>query len=196
MTCYEVDRLITPFIDGLCTDAERSAIVEHLQRCYGCRTRVEAESTARHMLHAHAAVAKTIGVAPAWRPRVFRLGQPLVPVHPTLLIVPALVLVGLAALWFRPAPLLAVGVISDSYCQQDHSRLMVRGPRECTLGCVQHGAEFVLVTASRVYKIKNQQLADLPAFANLPVKVEGTMDGERITVRNMTASDAGALHSP
>lgn len=196
MTCYELDRLITPFIDGRCNDGERAAVIDHLQTCHGCRTRVEAESTARNVLHAHAAVAKTMGVEPAWRPRVFRLGQPLLPVQPTLLVVPALVIIGLAALWLRPAPVLAVGVISDSYCQQDHARLMVHGPKECTLGCVKHGAEFVLVTDSRVYRIQNQQLAELPTFANARVRIEGTMNGDRINVSAMAAVDGAIPPAP
>src|SRR5262245_43285902 len=81
MTCHEVDRLITPFIDAECTDAERTTLIAHLQVCDACRRRIDAESTAKQVLHAHAAVARTMGVTPPWRPRVFRLGQPTLPVR-------------------------------------------------------------------------------------------------------------------
>ena len=53
--------------------------------------RVEAESTAKHVLHAHATVARTLGVSPSWRPRVFRLGQPTIPVHPKILVLVAVI---------------------------------------------------------------------------------------------------------
>jgi len=61
--------------------------------------------------------------------------------------------------------------------------------RECTLGCVRRGAEFVLVTDRQVYRIRNQQLPELPALANHRVNVEGTLDGDGIVVARMTAAD-------
>src|SRR5713226_2976481 len=110
MTCRELDRLITPFIDEECSPTERADTLSHLQQCDECRTRVEAESTARHLLHAHAAIARTMGVSPPWRPRVFRLGQPLPLVRPTLLLLFFAVLtVGLTRWFLQPAPLMAVG---------------------------------------------------------------------------------------
>jgi hypothetical protein len=64
--------------------------------------------------------------------------------------------------------------------------------RVCTLGCVRRGAEFVLVTDTQVYRIHNQQLPELAAFANRRVKVEGTWAGDRIAVASVAAGDAGA----
>jgi hypothetical protein len=43
-----------------------------------------------------------------------------------------------------------------------------------------------------VYRIHNQQLPELAAFANRRVKVEGTWAGDRIVVASMAAADAGA----
>ena len=100
---------------------------------------------------------------------------------------------GLLGFWLRPTPVIAVGVIGDSYCQHDHSGFTTRfnvGERECTLGCVKRGAEFVLVTDTQVYRIHNQQLPELAAFANRRVKVEGTWAGDRIVVASMAAADA------
>jgi hypothetical protein len=58
---------------------------------------------------------------------------------------------------------------------------------------VKLGAEFVLVTDTEVYRIRNQQLAELATFANLRVKVEGRWDGDRIVVASMRADDAGMI---
>ena len=186
MTCHELDRLATPFIDGECTGAERSAVSAHLSECEGCRTRVDAESTARRVLHVHATAARTM-----WRPRVFRLGQPTLPVRPALVLV-AVIGAGLTVFWLRPTPVMAVGVIGDSFCQHAH-RFTTRfdvGERECTLGCVERGAEFVLVTDTEVYRIYNQELPALAAFANRRVTVEGTWDGDRIVVDTLQATAA------
>jgi anti-sigma factor RsiW len=183
MTCHDVDRLVTLFIDGECTGDERAAIITHLRQCSGCRTRVEAESTAKQVLHAHATVARTMGVSPSWRPRVFRLGQPALPVHPKLLVLVAIIAAGLLGVWLRPARVIAVGVIGDSLCQHEHHRFPNRtGDHECTLGCVNAGAEFVFVTDQQVYRIRNQELPELATFADQLVRVEGRMDGDRIVV--------------
>jgi hypothetical protein len=198
MTCRELDQLVTPFIDGECTGEVRTEVLAHLRHCQGCRIRVEAESTAKHVLHAHAAVARTLGVAPAWRPRVFRLGKPAVPVHPTLMLLFAAIGAGLFGFWLRPTPVMAVGVIGDSFCQHEH-RFTTRfnvDERVCTLGCVKRGAEFVLVTDTQVYRINNQKLPELAAFANRRVKVAGTWAGDRIVVASMAAADAGADSPP
>lgn len=195
MTCDELDRLVTPFIDGECSQTERADAIAHLRQCRSCHTRVEAESTAKHLLQAHAAVARTMGDGVPWRPRVFRLGQPILPVHPTLLF---LLIAGLAAgllgVWLRPAPVLATGVIGDSYCLRDH-RFTTRfnvDEHECTLGCVKRGAEFVLVTDARVYPIRNQQLPELTTFANLRVQVEGRWDDDGIVVSRIRPQDSVA----
>jgi putative zinc finger protein len=193
MTCQELERLITPFIDGECRAAERAAVLAHLQRCPECRVRVEAESTASQVLHAHAAIARTMGVSPSWRPRVFRLGQPALPVRPTLLVV-AILGVLLAGWWLRPTRVMAVGVIGDSYCEHRHrysTRFNVTD-RDCTLGCVKGGAEFVLVTDTQVYRIRNQQLPELAAFANQRVRMQGTVKDGRMLVATVNALDASA----
>ena len=188
MACRELDRLITPFIDDECSPMERAGILAHLRQCRECRTRVEAESTARHVLHAHTAIARTMGVSPPWRPRVLRLGRPTLPVRPALLLAFAMIGAGLIALWFRQTPVLAVGVVGDSFCERHHmftTRFDVN-ERECTLACVRRGAEFVLVTDTRVYRIRNQQLPELGGFAAVRVEVRGIMDGDRLVVSRMT----------
>jgi hypothetical protein len=128
-------------------------------------------------------------VPPPWRPRVFRLGQPALPGHRAAMLLLAAVGVGLIGLWLRPAPVLAVGVIGDSYCEHHH-RFTARfnvGDRECTLGCVKAGAEFVLVTDTRIYRIHNQQLPELSELANQAVTVEGRWEGDRLIIEKMVA---------
>jgi hypothetical protein len=88
---------------------------------------------------------------------------------------------------------MAVGVIGDSFCEHQH-RFSARfnvGDRECTLGCVKAGAEFVLVTETQVYRIHNQQLLELAALANQRVRMRGTVKDGRLLVARVTAVDAG-----
>jgi len=189
MICHDVDQLVTQFIDGECAAADRAAVVAHLRACDACRRRVDAESTAKEVLHAHATVARTMGVAPSWRPRVFRLGQPALPMRAaTLTVVAVATGAALLAVWFRPAPVIAVGMIGDSICAHEHrytARFNV-SDRECTLGCVKVGAEFVLVTDTRIYRIDNQQLPELASFASRRVQIKGRLDGDRIVVASIT----------
>ncbi len=194
MTCHELDPLVTRFIDGECTETERATIADHLRQCPDCQTRVEVESTAKQLLQAHAALARTMGIAVPWRPRVLRLGQPALSMRPVLLLL-LLTIVGatLGGVWFRPARMVAVGVIGDSFCGHEH-RFTARfnvDEHECTLGCVKRGAEFVLVTDKDVYRISDQRLPQLPAFADRRVRIEGTLDGDRIIVTRMTPADDG-----
>ena len=190
MTCHDVDRLVTQFIDGECAAAERAAVVAHLQACDACRRRIDAESTAKQVLHAHATVARTMGVAPPWRPRVFRLGRPALPIRATSLsAIGAVAGIALLAVWLRAAPIVAVGVIGDSSCAHDHRGFTTRfnvDDRECTLGCVKAGAEFVLVTDARIYRIDNQHLPELASLASRRVQIKGTLDGDRIVVASIT----------
>jgi hypothetical protein len=103
----------------------------------------------------------------------------------------AVVGAALAAAWLRPAPVIAVGVIGDSICAHEH-RFTARfnaTDRECTLGCVKVGAEFVLVTDTEIHRISNQELPELAVFANQRVEVSGTRDGDRILVAKMRTAD-------
>ena len=190
-TCQVLDLVVTPFIDDECTAEERAIVVAHLSECAECRGRVEAESTARHVLHAHAAVARTMGAPPVWRPRVWWLGRPGLRVHQRALLLTAALATGLLVLWLRPAQASAIGVIGDSVCQHKHlftERFNV-DDRACTLGCVRRGAAFVLITETHVYQIRNQELPELATFANVRVRVTGTITGEAIAIKSIAAAD-------
>jgi hypothetical protein len=190
-TCHVLDLLVTPFVDGECTEEERAIVIAHLGECGECRERVEAESMTRHVLHAHASVARTMGVTPVWRPRVWWLGRPGVRVQPSALLLAAAVAAGMVVLWLRPAQASTIGVIGDSVCQHKHlfSERFNVDDRACTLGCVKRGAAFVLVTDTRVYQIRNQELPQLATFANVRVKVTGTINGEAVAIKSIVAAE-------
>jgi hypothetical protein len=101
--------------------------------------------------------------------------------------------VGALGFWQRPtraAPVVAVGVIGDSFCERDHAQGLMTRPgreRECTLNCVKGGAEFVLVTDSQVYRIRNQEFQELATFANVHVNVMGDMSGDSLIVSRLAA---------
>jgi hypothetical protein len=186
-TCRALDPLLTPFVDGECAPEERAIVTAHLAECAECRQRLEAESTARQVLHAHAAAARTMGAPPTWRPRVWRLGHPALRVHSRAFLLVAVLTAGLLVLWLRPAQASAIGVIGDSWCQHKHlftERFNV-DDRTCTLGCVKRGAAFVLVTDTRVYQIRNQDLPELVNFASMRVRVTGRINGEVISIKSI-----------
>lgn len=200
MTCDDVDLLMTSFVDDTCEPSARAAVAFHLASCESCRTRAEAEASARDLLQARAAVARSLRVSPRWRPRVWRLGRPALPLRPSVLLAIAALLAGASAAgsvgwWLRPTPIAAVGIIGDSYCHQHHDQFTERfhaTDRECTLGCVARGAEFVLVTDTEVYRIRNQSLPELARFANQRVRVEGTVADSVILVRQIVDDAASA----
>jgi hypothetical protein len=80
------------------------------------------------------------------------------------------------------------GDISDSNCGAHHH--MPSNARGCTLGCVKHGAKYVLVTGGKVFMIENQKLPELEKFAGEHVRVMGirSADGKGITVANIRAA--------
>lgn len=189
--CQALDLLITPYLDDECSALDRAAVQQHLRECAACRQRVEAESTAREVLRAHAAVARTLGEAPPWKPRNFRLGKaPLLVAHPAALTAVAVVVIVLGVFILRPEPVAAVGTIGDSNCGAHHLYVNPqRDAKSCTLGCVARGARFVLIVDGKVYEIQNQEFPDLSSFADRRVEVSGHIDGSKISVTTMTLAD-------
>jgi anti-sigma factor RsiW len=187
-----LDSLLTRVIDGDCTADERDGVMNHLRECPSCRQRYERESSAAHVLRAHASTARATGIEPVWRPRVRRLGRPMLPVSAPTLAVAAVATIFGVALWTRPASASIVGVVADSYCGHMHRWAddTEEGQRACTLRCVAGGARFVLVTDDRIYQIDNQDLPALGALAAAPVRLSGTMRGDRLTVSTITVERA------
>ena len=77
------------------------------------------------------------------------------------------------------------GQISDSKCGQSHTAVELgnkkMSDRECAQMCVKNGAQFVLASDSKVYKLTNHD-ADLAAHAGQPVTIAGNLTGDTIWV--------------
>jgi hypothetical protein len=189
MLAHLPDAVITAFVDSACSDETRASVAVHLTQCPACRSRVAAEADARAALQARAAEARRLQVAPAFRPRVWRLGQPMLPAGVSMLVALPLIAGIMFAMWPARAASSTVGVVGDSYCAHMH-RFTTRfdvSDTECTLGCVQRGAEFVLVTDAAVYRIRNQEFASLAAHANQRVRIVGPASDNEITVSRIEA---------
>ena len=89
------------------------------------------------------------------------------------------------------------GAISDSHCGMKHPTEH-RGSKitehECVLGkedgslrgCLNGGAEYILIADGKVYKIKNQDFSGLRVHAAHSVRVTGEIELDTITVKNIT----------
>jgi len=85
----------------------------------------------------------------------------------------------LAVLSAAPARLIFTGVVTDSMCPTGDHSAMRMGPTdaECTIACVNaHGAEFVLYTDGKAWKLSDQKTAE--KFAGQKVKVVGHLDAK------------------
>ena len=77
------------------------------------------------------------------------------------------------------------GAISDSMCGASH--MMEGSAKDCTLKCAKDGSKFVLVDpAEKVYQLSDQKAPE--AFAGANVKVTGTLNGDTIEVKSITAA--------
>ena len=84
------------------------------------------------------------------------------------------------------------GIISDSQCGASHAAMMEHGAKmsdkQCTNGCVQHGAKYVFVQNGKVLQIANQDFKDLPTFAGDTVRLSGDVKGDTVTVTKIGAA--------
>src|SRR5919199_1090699 len=48
--CNSIDPLVTPFVDGELTGADRDAVVEHTRVCAPCHSRIAAERAVRDLI--------------------------------------------------------------------------------------------------------------------------------------------------
>ena len=82
------------------------------------------------------------------------------------------------------------GQISDSMCGTSHMKMTSAHPgmtdRECALACVKGGGKYVFVSDGKVYKIANQESALLQMHAGHTVQLTGDMNGDTVTVANIT----------
>lgn len=74
------------------------------------------------------------------------------------------------------------GVIGDSMCAAKHTEEKGSDHSKCVAKCVQNGSSYVLVAKDKVYKIANQDFADLKAHAGHVVMLSGEIKDDAITV--------------
>jgi anti-sigma factor RsiW len=73
--CDQIDPLVTPFVDGDITPADRHLVDRHLQACLACRSRVNAEQAVHALLRERRTVLVADGTPPGLRARLASLGQ-------------------------------------------------------------------------------------------------------------------------
>ena len=68
------------------------------------------------------------------------------------------------------------GVITDSMCGADHSKMHVTPDSKCVLECVKYGAKYALLSGKEVYILSDQKT---PAkFAAQKVNIKGTLNAK------------------
>ncbi len=195
-SCTAVDALMTQYIDGEASDTDRRVVDAHLRACASCRTRVAAQTAVRRLVRTRAAEARAMGVSPVWRPRELA-GDPApaadwrLPRRAGWALTAAAVVLAVGVGWLaQPATVSATGMIVDSNCAERYRTggRMETDEHECTLLCVERGAEFVFVSNSIVHQIHNQDFPDLSRLAGAPVRLVGTVAGDGIAVSRVTAA--------
>lgn len=79
------------------------------------------------------------------------------------------------------------GYISDSHCGAKHDTVSDANTK-CIQGCMKHGSDPVLVSQGKVYKIDADSRAKAAALAGESVKVEGTVNGDTVTISSIEAA--------
>lgn len=74
------------------------------------------------------------------------------------------------------------GVIGDSMCAAKHSEEKGSDHSKCVAKCIEGGSAYVLVAKDKVYRIANQDFADLKAHAGHVVMLTGEVKDDAITV--------------
>ena len=67
--CHQIDPLVTPYVDGDISSADRDVVDRHLRICWPCRSRVDAEQSVRALIRARMTSLDPIGAPPALRLR-------------------------------------------------------------------------------------------------------------------------------
>jgi hypothetical protein len=82
----------------------------------------------------------------------------------------------------RAADQTLTGTIGDSPCGASHKDMGKKmTDRECTLACTAKGAQYVLVSHGKIYKLTNRD-ADLKTHAGHVVNLTGDVKGDTIKV--------------
>lgn len=78
------------------------------------------------------------------------------------------------------------GTVSDSMCGAKHMMSNLSAA-QCTRGCIKHGADYALVSGSKVYTMKGDK-AQFDKYAGQNVTVKGTISGDTVTVTSITGT--------
>ena len=194
-SCNAVDALMTLYIDGEASDMERRAVDAHLSSCATCRARAAGHAAVRRLVRTRAAEARAMGVPPPWRPGALG-GVPApsawrLPLRTGWAMMAAAVLLVVSVVWLaRQSTVSATGMIVDSTCAERyrHGGRMAADEHDCTLQCVERGAEFVFVSNAIVHQIHNQDFPDLPRLAGAQVQLVGTVTDDASAVSRLTAA--------
>ena len=82
------------------------------------------------------------------------------------------------------------GKVSDAMCGAKHSEGGI-APADCVRACVQKGANYALVVGDKVYSLSTSDQAALNELNTLAweqAKVTGTVNGDTISVKSVTAA--------
>lgn len=86
------------------------------------------------------------------------------------------------------------GTLSDAMCAAKHSAEKhgadAKKHAGCVEKCVKGGQAYVFVSKDKVYKIANQDFADLKAHAGHEVNLTGEVKGDSITVSKIAMPEA------
>lgn len=81
------------------------------------------------------------------------------------------------------------GTISDSSCAARHSADKHGGSAQkheaCVKKCVDGGEQYVFLAGDKIYKIANQDFAELKVHAGREVNLTGELKGESITISKL-----------
>jgi uncharacterized protein DUF5818 len=74
------------------------------------------------------------------------------------------------------------GVVTDSGCAKaDHKAMNMGTDEKCVVGCVQHGAKYMLYDGKQAYELSDQKTPE--KFAAKKVTVQGTLDARTNTIK-------------
>jgi hypothetical protein len=83
------------------------------------------------------------------------------------------------------------GSISDSMCKVNHSGMPKKmTDRDCTRACAAKGAQYVLVSDGKVYRLTNHD-AELKTHAGHTVNLTGNVNGDTIRVSKIEMPSGG-----
>ena len=84
------------------------------------------------------------------------------------------------------APKTFTGVITDTMCGKDHAMMNIKPDSKCVAECIKSGSKYALLEGSNVYELSDQKTPE--KFAGQKVKVTGTLDGQTIQVKSISAA--------